>query len=108
MPNPMVGAEKLKIRQGSKGSIIAVKVVPGSSRDRLVGVLSDCLKIAVSAPPEHGRANKAAADVLAAALGLDRRHISLVSGQTSPRKEFIVAGLSAEAIRKALAEAPGG
>ena len=83
--------------------ILAVKVVPGSSRDRIVGVLGASLKIATSAAPEKGKANAAVAGTLAKALGVDRRSVSLVSGQTSPQKEFRVEGLSEEQLRAILA-----
>ena len=46
---------------------IEVKVVPGASRDRVVGRYGDGIKVQVSAPPEGGRANKAVVDVIAAA-----------------------------------------
>jgi len=35
-----------------------LKVVPGSSRDEIVGWLGDSLKLKVTAPPEEGRANE--------------------------------------------------
>ncbi len=38
---------------------LSLKVVPGSSRDEIVGWLGDSLKVKVKAPPEKGRANEA-------------------------------------------------
>jgi len=98
----MQGAEKLNIRQAAGGAVIAVKVVPGSSRDRVVGVLGDWLKIATAAPAEKGKANAAVAKTLAKALGVSPRDITCVAGATSPRKEFRVAGRSDAEIRQRL------
>src|SRR6476620_2636829 len=47
-----------------------VKVVPGASRDRVVGRYGDGVKVQVSAPPEGGKANKAAIEVNARAPGV--------------------------------------
>ena len=99
----MEGAEKLRIRQVEAGAVLAVKVVPGSSRDQVVGVLGDALKIATSAAAEKGKANAAVAKLLAGALGLDARSVRLHAGRTSPRKEFLVVGLSAAEVRRRLA-----
>ena len=99
----MKDADRLAIRKDGDGIALPVKVVPGSSRDRVVGVLGDALKIATSAPPEKGKANAAAAATLAEALGLDRRGVELVSGPSSPRKEFRIAGMDEKALRVALA-----
>ena len=98
----MKDIEKLSLRDVAGGAVIPVKVVPGSSRDRIVGVLGDSLKIATSAAPEKGKANAAVAKILAEALGMDARRVELVSGQTNPRKEFFVQGASAQSVRETL------
>lgn len=98
----MKAVEQLSIRDVPGGCVIAVKVVPGSSRDKIVGVLGDALKIATSAAPEKGKANAAVAAILAKAVGLDRRAVTLVSGPTSPHKEFSVSGMNAADVRDAL------
>ena len=90
----MKDTDKLHVRDSSGGAIVAVKVVPGSSRDRIVGILGRALKITTSAPPERGKANLAAARTLAKALGLSPCDVVLVSGPSSPRKEFRLVGLS--------------
>lgn len=93
---------KLTIRDTPAGAILAVKVVPGSSRDRIVGVLGDALKVATSAAPEKGKANAAVAAILAKALGVNPRDVELASGPTNPRKEFRIAGMSARSLRQRL------
>ena len=102
----MKDADKLSLRDAPAGggAILAVKVVPGASRDRIAGVLGDCLKVATSAAPEKGKANAAIARILAAALDLDARSVRLHAGQTNPRKEFLLAGISACEARRRLAE----
>ena len=97
--------EKLALRDVDGGAVLAVKVVPGSSRDRIAGVLGDCLKITTVIAPEKGKANAAVARILADALGVSPRGVVLASGQTNPRKEFRVAGLRAEDIRRLLQDA---
>ena len=94
----------VKIREIAGGVVIAVKVVPGSSRDRIVGVLGDELKIATSTPAEKGKANAAVARILANALGAAERDVEVISGQASPHKEFRIAGLSVDKVRRQLLE----
>ena len=95
--------EKLKISDVPGGSIISVKVVPGSSRQRISGVLGDCLKITTTAAPQRGKANSAVEKIIAQAVGLEAGSVSLVAGAASPRKDFFLAGLSAVQTRKRLA-----
>jgi len=98
----MRNIENISIRDATGGAVICVKAVPGASRDRVVGVLGDCLKIATSSAAEKGRANAAIAKTLAAALGVGKRDVELIRGATGPRKEFRVAGVSAEDLRRIL------
>lgn len=98
----MQGVEKLLIRDVAGGAILAVKVVPGASRDKIAGVLGESLKVATAAPPEKGKANAAVAALLAKALRVDKRSVELVSSPSHPRKEFRIAGLCADAIRERL------
>ncbi len=80
---------------------LKVKVVPGSSRDGIVGWLGDALKVKVMAPPEKGKANEAVVEFLAAALGIATDDIIVVSGHSSPAKVVAIAGTDDETIKKA-------
>jgi uncharacterized protein (TIGR00251 family) len=70
-----------------------VKVVPGASRDRVVGRYGDGIKVQVAAPPEGGRANQSLIAVLAAALDVKPASVSIVKGHTQARKVVEVAGM---------------
>ncbi|WP_158966506.1 DUF167 domain-containing protein [Chachezhania sediminis] len=73
------------------GARIAVKVTPKARKDA-IRVDSDILKIAVTAPPEDGKANDAVRTVLAMALGVAPSQLELVQGQTSRGKVFLYRG----------------
>lgn len=80
----------------------AVKAVPGASRDRIVGLLGEALKVQVSAAPEGGKANERLCEVLAARLGVPKHAVQVVAGHGNPRKVVAVRGLAADAVRAAL------
>lgn len=84
------------------GCRLAVKVVPGSSRNQIVGWLDDALKIKVAAPPEKGKANDAVIALLASQFKVSPAAIRLVKGVTASRKQFEIQGLSDEDLRRAL------
>ncbi len=84
------------IKAAPGGVVIQVKVVPGASRSRIIGWLGDHLKVAVAAPPEGGKANKAVCHLLADALGVKTQDVQVVAGPGSPRKKVFVARVSVE------------
>jgi len=98
----MKNIDQLDIRTVDGGVVLGVKVVPGASRDKVVGVLGDALKITTSAPPEKGKANLAVTRALAKALGVDKHDVELVSGPTNPRKEFHITAMTPEQVREKL------
>lgn len=83
--------------------LIRVKVVPGASRDRVVGVLGSRLKVCVSAPPEGGKANRAVSELIASALGVRARDVIVESGSASPEKTLRVSGVTLDRARQQLA-----
>jgi uncharacterized protein (TIGR00251 family) len=77
---------------------LTIKVVPGSSRTAVVGRFGEGWRIAVSAPPEKGRANAALEILLAEVLALPRADVTVVSGHGQPRKQVEITGLEREEI----------
>ena len=89
--------------KSTKGDVLfRLKVVPGASRSRIVGDLGGALKVAVSAKPEKGKANKAVVGLLANALGIKPAAIRIESGAASHFKCCRVTGMQIEQVRRRL------
>ena len=80
----------IEISEHVEGSVLSVRAQPGARRNAIVGEAGGALKIAVTAPPDKGRANHALVDVLREALGIKGSQIELLSGFTSRQKKFLI------------------
>ncbi len=85
------------------GCVLSVRAQPGARRRAVVGEQNGALKIAVTAPADQGRANKALIEYLAEALDLKKSHVELVSGGASRDKRFLLRGATIEQVRLRLA-----
>lgn len=94
------------VRAVEGGVVIRVKVVPGSRKEGIVGVLGDRLKVKVAAPPEDGLANAAVCALIAAALGAAARSVTVASGASRAEKEVRVEGIGVEQAAGILGEGP--
>jgi hypothetical protein len=63
------------------------------------------LLVDLAAPPVDGAANAELVEVLAAALGVPRRDVTLVRGDTGRTKLVEVRGIAADEVRRRLSEA---
>jgi len=93
----------IQLGQHAEGVILPVRAQPGARKAGVLGEQAGALKVAVTAPPEDGRANKALVELLREVLGIKRSQIELLSGQTSRAKRFLVSGVSATALAEKLA-----
>jgi len=84
------------------GTLVDVWVVPGASRDEIIGDHHGAIKIRVTAPPEKGKANKAVARLLAQRLPGHR--VTIVSGETGRRKQVLIEGVTPEAVAAVLTD----
>jgi uncharacterized protein len=87
----------------AQGTIVPVRAQPGARRNAIVGVHAGALRVAVSAPPEKGKANAAIEALLAEALGCKASAVALISGEASRQKRFLIEGVSPEELRGRLA-----
>jgi hypothetical protein len=85
----------ITVAEHAEGCVLPVRAQPGARRTAVVGEQAGALKVAVTAPPEAGRANKALAEALREMLGLKRSQVELLSGEKSRQKSFLVRGLTA-------------
>jgi uncharacterized protein len=92
----------LPLQQRGAAVLFQVKVVPGASRDRLAGQLGDQLKVQVTAPPADGQANTRLCELLAAALAVPTRAVTVAAGHGSPRKTIAVTGLDRDQVQARL------
>lgn len=78
----------------AEGTVIPIRVQPRARKVGIGGEQGGALKVAVSAPPEDGKANREVLERLAEALGLRRPQLEMVSGLTSRMKKVLIRGVS--------------
>jgi uncharacterized protein len=89
----------IQIADHAEGCVVSVRAQPGARRNGIVGEQAGALKVAVTAPPDKGRANAAIIEVLADALGLKRAQVELIAGLTSKTKKVLLRGLTTQQAR---------
>lgn len=91
------------LRAAPDGTIVEVRVVPRAGKSKVSGVRDGAVLVHLAAPPVDGAANAALVVLLAEALGVPRRAVTLTRGDTARRKAVLVAGLSPADVRTRLA-----
>ena len=84
---------------------LRLRVSPGAGRAGIVGRHGDAWKVRVTAPPEDGRANEAVLRLLADALSVPRKAVSLVSGHGARDKIVLLDGVGPAQIERRLTAA---
>jgi uncharacterized protein (TIGR00251 family) len=92
----------IQVIETADGLMLNLKVVPGSSRDRIAGEYASGLKVNVSTAPQRGAANEAVIALLAGALQIPAKNIRIVRGQTSARKQVLIQGMTVQTLRNRL------
>jgi len=85
------------------GVLMSIRAQPGARKNAVGGEHGGALKVAVTAPPEDGRANTALVELLRDWLGLKRSEVELAAGHTNRNKQVLIRGRSAEEVAALLA-----
>ncbi len=90
----------LGVRVTERGVAISVRVQPRASRNGIVGVLGDALKVRLTAPPVDGAANEALIELFKSTFRIPAAAITIVSGAGSRTKVVELAGVSEDRVRQ--------
>jgi hypothetical protein len=96
----------LVVRSVPDGLRFDVRVTPRASRTAVDGVRDGRLVVRVTAPPVDAAANAAVIALLADALGVAKRKVTLVTGERSRTKGLVVAGVTELELRQRLDAGP--
>ena len=78
-----------------EGVAIAVRVIPRAGRSGLAGTRGDAFLVRLQSPPVEGAANEELIEVLARALQVPKRAVTIVAGDRSRLKRVQVTGIDA-------------
>lgn len=78
------------------------RIVPRASKNQIVGVEGDAVKVRLAAPPVEGKANDALVKFLASLLDVPRSSVEIISGQSSRNKTIRIRGISREKVEQVI------
>lgn len=90
------------IRDAPDGALLTVKVIPRAGRTAIAGTRDDALLIRLAAAPVDGAANATLISLLADAIGVSKRQVTILSGEKSRTKRVKVMGVTAATVRQRL------
>jgi uncharacterized protein (TIGR00251 family) len=83
------------------GVVLSVRVIPRAAQSSLAGTRDGALLVRLTAPPVEGAANAELIEVIARALGVAKRAVSILSGERGRLKRLRVEGVTKEFVRAA-------
>jgi uncharacterized protein (TIGR00251 family) len=85
--------------------LLKVRVIPRAAQSGVAGRRGDAWLVRLHAPPVEGAANDELIDVIASALAVPKRAVSIASGERSRQKSVRVSGIDAATASARLASA---
>jgi uncharacterized protein (TIGR00251 family) len=93
------------LSRDQNGVLITVRVVPRSGRSGLAGTRNGAVLVRLNAAPVDGAANAELIELIADAVGVPKRAVSITSGAKSRSKTVQVIGVSEDHVRARLLRA---
>jgi uncharacterized protein (TIGR00251 family) len=92
----------LDLQQRGAHVLLPVAVQPRASRNAVVGLHGNALKLLLTAPPVEGAANTACLRFVADLLGVSRARLSIIKGTKARQKLICIADMSVDVLRTRL------
>ena len=89
----------IELTSHSDALLLPVQGQPGARRNTIAGEHAGRLKVAVTQVAEKGKATQAIRELLADSLGIAPCRVTLIQGETQPKKLFLLEGISQEQAR---------
>ena len=86
----------------AEGVALALHVQPRASKNEIVGLQGDEIKIRLTSPPVEGAANRLCCAFLAKLCNVPKSDVSLLSGDRSRHKRLLVRGIDVATARRLL------
>ena len=90
------------LSRAQDGVLIAVRVIPRSGRSGIAGTRDGAVLVRLNAPPVDGAANAELIELIAEAIGVPKRVVSIATGVRSRSKTVHVSGVSEDQVRSKL------
>lgn len=82
------------VTETKEGVSFKLKIQPRAGKNEITGIHGDELKVRLKAPPVDGAANEACIKFFAKLLGVTKKQVKIIAGQTNPHKTLHVEGLN--------------
>lgn len=92
----------MKLVEKDGAVLLGVHAKPRARKSKLVGERGEGIDVALAAPPVDGAANDELVRFIASLLGVAKRDVELVRGQSSREKLLSISGLRASEIEARL------
>lgn len=90
------------LHEAPGGVTLDLWVQPRASRNEIVGLQGEELKVKLTSPPVEGAANKLCCEFFAKTVGVGKSSVRLVGGEKSRHKRLLVEGVGLAEVEKIL------